>query len=106
MLVELRKLLDHGREKGLPDFLYLRFCSDWVVHVKLDGCTAKKVIHAQDPYQKSHAGTFTEAEKAYFRGLFTLERVREDLRLLSEDSGLPVMSDAVDLALRGRLSLA
>lgn len=94
-LVQLRKLLDRRKARGLPDFSYLRFLSDWVVHIKLQGATAQRIIQdAQDLYQKSQAGTFTEAEKAYFRGLFTLEPVREELRDLSEDSGLPIMSDA------------
>lgn len=95
VLVELRKLLDHRRAEGMPDSPYLRFCSDWVVHTQLHGDTASRIIQdAQALYQKSRAGTFTEREKAYFRGLFTLQPVREELRILSEDSGIPVMNDA------------
>lgn len=35
VLVELRKLLDRRKIEGkLPDFLNIRFCCDWAVHVQ------------------------------------------------------------------------
>ena len=95
-LVELRKLLDRRREQGQePDFLAIRFCSDWAVHVHLHGAPAQQlVVDAQNLCQKSQAGTFADEEKEYFRGRFTLEPVREELRLLCEESNLPVFTDA------------
>jgi hypothetical protein len=96
VLVELRKLLDRRREEGQePDFLNIRFCSDWAVHVQLYGATAKQIVRdAQNLYQKSQTGTLIEEEKEYFRGRFTLEPTREELRSLCEESGLPVFTDA------------
>ena len=96
VFVELRKLLDRRKKEGqVPDFPNIRFCSDWVVHVQLHGPTAQQIVNeAQTLYQKSQTGTFTEEEKEYFRGRFTLEPVREELRLLCEESNLPVFTDA------------
>jgi hypothetical protein len=96
VLVELRKLLDRRRKEGRgPDFLNIRFCSDWAVHVQLHGATAKQIVSdAQNLYQKSKTGTFTDEEKEYFRGRFTLQPVKEELRSLCEESDLPAFTNA------------
>lgn len=96
VLVELRKLLDRRRKEGRgPDFLNIRFCSDRAVHVQLHGATAKQIVSdAQNLYQKSKTGTFTDEEKECFRGRFTLQPVREELRSLCEESGLPAFTNA------------
>jgi hypothetical protein len=95
-LVELRKLLDRRKEEGtLPEFLNIRFCCDWVAHVQLHGDTAKQVVSdAQALYQKLQAGTPTDEEKVYFRDRFTLQPMREELRMLSIECDLPILTDA------------
>lgn len=96
VLVELRKLLDRRKKEGqLPDFLNIRFCCDWAVHVQLHGDTARQVVSdAQDLYQKLQMGTPTDREKQYFRDRFTLQPMREELRMLSNECDLPILADA------------
>jgi hypothetical protein len=96
VLVELRKLRDRRKKEGkLPDFLNLRFCCDWAVHVQLHGDTARQIVSdAQDLYQKLQAGTPTDGEKQYFRDRFTLQPMREELGMLSNECDLPILTDA------------
>jgi hypothetical protein len=96
VLVELRKLLDRRKTDGqLPDFLNIRFCCDWAVHVQLHGDTARQVVSdAQDLYQKLQSGTPTDGEKQYFRDRFTLQPMREEILRLSKECDLPILTDA------------
>lgn len=96
VLVELRILLDRRKKEGqLPDFLNIRFCCDWAVHVQLHGDTAKRVVsYAQDLHQKLQTGTPTDGEKQYFRDRFTLQPMREELHMLSNECDLPILTDA------------
>ncbi len=95
VLVELRKLLDRRKDEGRLDFPNVRFCCDWVVHVQLQGDTARQIVRdAEDLYQKWQAGTLTDQEKEYFRDRFTLKPARMELRLLFEECALPVLNAA------------
>lgn len=57
LLVECRKLLDHAKKAGAPDFPVLRFYCDWTVHVQKDRTSPEimvvleKIDQSTDPVE-------------------------------------------------------
>ena len=79
LLVQIRKLMDTDKSKE-EQYRSLKMYSDWVVHIKLSGPTAKEIVRKADRFYPTLVnGQPSGLDKAEFAKLFSLDAFREEL---------------------------
>lgn len=81
VLVKIRRLLDLERDEGLArEYMSLRLCCNWAVHVKLSHRQAQKIVEMVDAlYPKLVRHELVEKEKNEMSNMFSLRAFRQEL---------------------------